>query len=294
MNTLPYTSLILLLAGSLTLLLGISAPTKAHGPLHETIDSYSDSIEEEPESGSLYLHRAELHRMKGDWAAAKRDLARARQLHADPVALELCEAALALDRGEFGEARTVARRVLQIESDQSRAFVLVARAEYGLGNIELAVQALAQAAATSKEPDPGLFLRRSQWCLELIPPDPDGAVTALSEGIERIGPHVSLLLPAIEIDCDMGRFGTALDRVDLLEERLPQPALVSLLRGEILDRSGRSMEALVVYSEGIEHLRGASTNRPLTAAQKDLLRDLEEKLADPATTPRETTTYELD
>ena len=55
----------------------LTLPTKsgfAHEPVSSTIKSFTEIIEQEPDSAQLYLHRAELNRIEEEWQAASSDL----------------------------------------------------------------------------------------------------------------------------------------------------------------------------------------------------------------------------
>ena len=76
----------------------------AHGDLHDQIDAVSKEILTAPESGALYLRRAELRRAHDEWAPALLDYARAEELKADTDIIHLGRGKLFLATGEAKKA----------------------------------------------------------------------------------------------------------------------------------------------------------------------------------------------
>jgi len=70
---------------------------------------------------------------------------------------------------------------------------------------------------------------------------------ALDAGMARLGPIVSLQLPAVELEVALGRTDRALARLDTLLARTANPAWVAR-RGDLLLRAGRSTEARHEYA----------------------------------------------
>ena len=87
-------------------------------------------------------------------------------------------------------------------------------------------------------------------------------VAVLDRGTARLGPLVSLELPAIELELERDAPGQAIERLDRLIEVLPRPARYLFRRGEILRDAGCLNEArtslrraLAVIAEVPEHRR---------------------------------------
>jgi predicted negative regulator of RcsB-dependent stress response len=63
----------------------------------------------------------------------------------------------------------------------------------------------------------------------------------------RLGPIVSLQLPAVDLEAALGHTDRALERLDALLARTENPAWVAR-RGDVLLRAGRSLEARHEYA----------------------------------------------
>ena len=92
----------------------------------------------------------------------------------------------------------------------------------------------------------------------------------LDEGIRRLGPLVTLELPAIELELRAGRYDRALARLEQVSSQSPRKETWLARRGEILELANRAPEALAAYSACLEAVEILPPDRRRTAAMTEL------------------------
>jgi tetratricopeptide (TPR) repeat protein len=115
--------------------------------------------------------------------------------------------------------------------------------------------------------------------------DPAGALAALDAGIARIGPIVSLEIPAAALALDLGRPDDALARIDGLLARSPGNPILLARRGEVLARAGRTAEARAAYETALAVLERRPRHR---RSERATALELEIRTALGAPAPRPT------
>jgi tetratricopeptide (TPR) repeat protein len=218
-------------------------PTLAfgHAETEERIAEVTRKIAASPRDARLFMKRGELQRLMADWPAALADFERAARL-----APELDEVAYARGRALF-EAGFVADavpdldRFLGARPDHADALLLRSRVLGFLGRRLEAVDDLTRAIAVLQPPAPEHYLERAR----LLAADGriDEAVDGLDEGVARLGPLVTLIQPAWELEVAAGRVDRALARLDTLPRALRLSPAWLQRRAELLAQSGRGDDA---------------------------------------------------
>jgi predicted Zn-dependent protease len=83
---------------------------------------------------------------------------------------------------------------------------------------------------------------------------PAAALQALDEAIARLGPLVSLVNAAIEIDMENGNADGALRRIDMMRDAAPRPEPWMARRASVLARAGRTAESQAAWQSLLDHL----------------------------------------
>jgi tetratricopeptide (TPR) repeat protein len=260
--------------GTLVLALCIASPTAGHEPVDESIQALTLAIERAAENPSLYLHRAELHRLHGNREAAATDLASAAELGADAARLGLCRAALDLDLGKPAAALARLDAVIDEQPGSDEPYRLRARARAILGDGDGAIADLNRALALSPSPRPETYLERARLQAE----GGGDAVAGLDEGINRLGPLVSLVLAAAELETECGHHDSALNYLELLETRYGRGPSVLVRRAQILEQAGRRLESLSCYTEALVLVEELPPSRRASPVTVELERKLRQAL----------------
>ncbi|MFN0058762.1 MAG: tetratricopeptide repeat protein [Planctomycetota bacterium] len=230
--------------------LGASA-LRGHGPLHERIANATRRLEQQPRNASLLVERAQLHREHGDRSAATRDLVCALELDKCHVAALVAFAELKLEATDARAAVELAERALRAAPETWSAHWAMARASAQLGELEVAVKHYTATIATMAHPTPDAYLARFHTTRALGPEHRTAALAGLDEGIARMGPLVTLELPAIETELELGRCDAALERLALIEKSARRKEHWQVLRAEILARAGRLEAARAAAAEAL-------------------------------------------
>lgn len=230
-----------------------------HEDLELQIARLTEKIRANPADGALHLHRAELHRLHQDAAAARADYRKARSL--DP---SLARVDLGLGRLELADGRAAAAlkhldAYVEARPDDPSGRLERARAHAALRAWTRAKADYDAALPMLREAAPDVYLERIR-----IVRAADGhaaSMAALDEAVDRFGPVVSLLAEAVEAEVAAERFEEALGRIDRALEVGGRKDRWLLRRGEILERLGRPDEARAAYAVALREIEALPAAR---------------------------------
>ena len=235
-----------------TWLLGVgillSSFAHAHEGLHEQIAAITAKIKRDPKNASLYLQRGELHRIHRDWGRAAADYDRAARLKPDLTIVDVARGKMLFESGRFPRAKFVLDRFLSQQPNHFEALTTRARVLAKLGSTADAIKDFTRAIAQSPEPE--LYLERAETTLR-DEKHIDEALSGLDEGIKRLGPIVTLQLPAIELELRRQNYEGALSRLDLIAAQSERKETWLVRRGEILKLAGRDEEARAAFNAAL-------------------------------------------
>ncbi|HTL53588.1 MAG TPA: tetratricopeptide repeat protein [Planctomycetota bacterium] len=250
----------------------------AHAELEEQIEQATAAIAKDPTNARLRLGRAELYRLHEQFDEAFADLEVAAGLDTTLEEIEFVRAKLYVDLKYRSAARTAFDHYLARVPAAVEAYLARARLFADLQEIPLAIADYSQAIAHSKQPLPEYFIERAR--LELLKGGggPAAAVKGLDEGIAKIGPIVTLELPAKDLDLAAGRYDAALARIDLLMQASDRKETHLEIRGAILEQAGRKEAALTAYREALTSLAKAPEGAQVTSASQALKTRLQQRI----------------
>ncbi|MEO8218977.1 MAG: hypothetical protein ABI718_18025 [Acidobacteriota bacterium] len=247
----------------------------AHEGVHEQIARIDALISLSPADATLFLRRGELERVRRQWEEAERDLAAAEALDPSLVVLSLARGRLELDRGNYSASLQLLTNYLRGEPKDSVALVYRATVYRALRQPAAAASDYARAIELSAQPEPEWYRDLSAALAESA--HPEAALAALDSGIARLGPVVTLELPAIDLDLSMRNVDSALFRIDRLAAQSQRKEVWIVRRADILQAAGRGGEARSAYSEAlrnIQSLPSAQRNRKATVEMERRLQRL--------------------
>jgi tetratricopeptide (TPR) repeat protein len=254
----------------------------AHGELHEQIATVSAEIRQTPDRAELYLKRADLHRLHGDFAEAERDYGKAEQLSPKLAAVDLGRGQLMLVTGRLEEAGRNIDRYLEVEPKNGEAWIIRARIHSRAKENLPAAKAFTTALEFLRRPEPEYYRERASALAAAGPDHLDEAIRGLEEGMKRLGPIITLTLQAIELEAAGGRFDSALKRIDMAIEKAPRKEAWFERRGDLLVQMERPEDAKRAFQDALNAIAALPPRARNTAATQQLETRLRTKVADPA------------
>jgi predicted Zn-dependent protease len=242
----------------------------------EQVDEITVKIEKDPNNAELYLRRGELLVGLKKWDAALVDFERARSLDNELEVVDMVKGRLFLDAGWSRAAEFYLSRYLSFRPDHPDALLLLARclAKQGRGND--AGKIYDRFLVITKNPKPDYYLERADALVSAgMKPE---ALKGLDEGLVRFGPVTSLQKMAIDIELVDNNYTSALSRIQSLIGSSPQKERWLLLRGETLEKVGRTKDAKESYDEGLKNLESRPLNKRRTTYFVNLEKEIREAI----------------
>lgn len=230
----------------------------AHGDLHDQISALTARLEKQTDASTL-VQRGELYRLHGEFDLALADAAAAEKLNSHLPAINLLQGRTYYELAQFHQAKTAFDVFLAVHPDSVEALVLRARASAKLKEFREAAADFTAAIAKSSAPQPDFFLERSHALVAAG--DSEAALAGLNDGLQKLGPIVSLQVAAIKLEEDLKRFDSALLRVRQIASQSPRKEPWLVLAGEISERAGRREEARKAFADALSAIELLSVNR---------------------------------
>jgi tetratricopeptide (TPR) repeat protein len=248
----------------------------AHAGVDELEAETRARLARHPDSPQAHLERAAVLQMERDWDGALAALEDAAARGADPDVVGARKGGVYLEAGFPRMAKIEIDRVLARRPAAYDLLADRARAWLALGNPEAAARDFGEAIAKGTRPTPELVLARRDALAAAG--KPEDALGALDAGMTRVGPVVSLVLPAVDLEVELGRYDAALARLDRLAGNGPPNPLWQARRGDILERAGRPAEARTEWARTLALLDARPPARQGTQLD-DLRRRMQAALA---------------
>jgi len=262
--------------GCALLLALLVAPAHAHGPFHERIAAANDRVARQPGNPDALIARGELYRQHGDHDAAMADFAEAARVAPANDTVDLLRARTLVDAGRSHQALSYLDRYLARHPTSAAAFVERARAHEAVVARQAAANDWQRALDLMPAATPDDYLRRMR--AQLAAGRREAALGGLDEGMARLGPIVSLQLPAIDLELEARRWDQALQRLDRLAAQAARKETYHQRRGEILLKAGRREEARRAFRAGLEAIAALPAGQRATPAMTELEAGLRRQL----------------
>jgi predicted Zn-dependent protease len=229
------------------LLLGVaSMQVRAHGDDQLLIDALTEELAKTPEA-DLYIRRGELFRHHEEWKKAGADFEAAARLEPKLQVVDFFRARLLLESGEPAQARPFIDRYLTNVSTEAEGWFLRGDILGALGQHEAGALEYAEGIRRAPHPRPEHFLRRAKFLAAAPHADPARVLAAIDEGVEKLGPVISLLEYAIAIELERKNYEAALTRIAKAMEHSPRRETWLVRQGDVFLKAGRTAEAVSAY-----------------------------------------------
>jgi predicted Zn-dependent protease len=240
----------------ISLVLLLAAGTAfGHGDLHLQILEITKEIEKAPKDPELFMRRAELHRAHSDWDAAQADYDYAFQLNPKLPTIDLARGRMFLEANWPLSCKTALDRFLAKNPEHSDGLTVRARALVKLNRRLEGAHDYTKAIVRATEGRPELYLERAQALAAEGKQHVDEAIKGLDEGVEKMGPLVTLQLYAMDLETENGRYDAALKRLDGVMAKAPRKETWLERRGNILRQAGKPDEARAAYQAGLDAMK---------------------------------------
>jgi len=250
----------------------------AHGDLHEQILAVTGQIAKDPKNSELYLKRGELHRMHQEWDLAQADYDRAAALNASLAAIDFTRGRMFLEANWPHSAKICLDRFLLKHTNHVEGFIARARTLVKLEKPLDAARDFTTAIRHAPSGRPELYIERAQALASAGDKHYAEALRGLDEGIERLGPLVTIQLHAIDLELKRKQFDAALARLEKIAAQSPRKETWLARRGEILLQAGRREEARAAYEQALKALDTLPPGRRNVPAMNELERRIKAAL----------------
>ena len=254
----------------------LPAVARGHAGVDRLDATSREELAKRPDDPQAHLARARVLQLEGKWDAALEEVEQAAVRGGDPDVLGQARATIYLEAGFPRMAKVEIDRVLARKPEAYGLLFERGRAWLAIGNADAAARDFGEAIAKGPLPSPEQILMQRDALVGLG--RREDALAALDVGIARIGHVVTLEMPAIDLELELGRPDRALVRMDALTKTGPPNPLWLARRGEILAAAGRGADARVEYEKALVLIAQKRQDR-LGKPIEDLKRRLELALA---------------
>ena len=187
-----------------------SSIASAHEGLPHEIAELTERIVDEPSNPDLLLERADLWRIEDDYARARADLRRARELGADPQKTSLLKGRVLLEAGDYLGAKVALDAHLKAQPDSFYGRWYRARVRGVMGDVSGALEDYDQAVKLGGKVD--VFVERGR--LLEAREDWKRAAANYRLALSKLGEHDSARAALWRVEMKRGKFEATALAVD--------------------------------------------------------------------------------
>jgi tetratricopeptide (TPR) repeat protein len=226
-----------------TLTIGLLASAAA-APPDRTADLTAE-IAKAPGNPDLYVRRARIYIERAQHEAALADLEQAAELPGGVVPAAHVHAPLLLRLARAKAALEVIARARAVSPDDFGLRIYEAQGLEALGRRREAADVYAKGISTLDAPQVENYFELARLLTALGDrKSKEAALAVLERGITAIGPVVTLVFPAIDLEVGLGRWDAALAHLEYLAPQMAgRPDLLLERKVKILRSAGRAREA---------------------------------------------------
>lgn len=260
--------------------LALSAAALGHADIDERIAALDEQIAQRPATRKLHVKRGELHRLHRDWASALADYRRAHELTegGDATDIDFYTGRMWREAGKPERALFHLDVFIDKHPTHVDARINRSRVYAELDQPAAAVDDLHISIRQQQPPSPELYLERARLLIGKDMEQHEFALQGLDEGIARLGPIISLVQFAIDVQVDCGNYRDALLRIDSLPEMVRENPSWRGRKADILSAMGKDTEAHLEYQRAVAAIERLPPSRRSTKVMSELEQDLKNKL----------------
>ncbi len=214
-----------------------------HDPERQ-LAALDERIRRHPDDAAGWFERGCLRDELGDTTAALADFRTALRLAPRHAAASLAIACAEQRSGNSVAALLAARKANELGASGTAFDRVLGRILRSLHRHDESAEAFARAVAAVPRPQPSHFLELAD-ARRAAGSSAADVLAALDDGLARLGPVVSLVDAAVEVDVHEGRFERALQRLEALRPFVRRATPLHERRACVLDAAGRTGEAVI-------------------------------------------------
>ena len=251
-------------------------PALGHDDPSTSVSALSQHIQEEPDNPALYVRRGEQYRLAKAWPEALQDFERAAELVDDPVEIDGALGESLLRTGNAEAALEHLDRFIERYPDNNEALEVRGDAYVALSEYADAATDYTKALEQTTRPKPGIYLKltRAYAAEERY----EEALQTVDDGVQKLGPAISLLQEGINLEVQREAYDAALQRINQLPGRLRDTPLWLIRKGDIFRLDGQEKAALESYELAQERYEALPSVRKKLPAAEKISEMLEERL----------------
>jgi tetratricopeptide (TPR) repeat protein len=256
----------------------------SHGDLHDRIDDVSMQLADDKQKPELYLKRGKLYLQDGNFHEALHDFRKSLKL--DPalhvVHYHLGEAYLAMGRSDAAEQHT--RLFLKSLGPEtygglSRGYDLLGKIYQKRNKYLDAAKAYEQSLQNNTQPAPIDYLQAAEAYVKSGQKYQQQAIRLLDQGIDRLGPVVTLQEAAIELEMLSGSYDAALARVETFRSQGISEPNICYRQASIMSTARRFEEAQKYYKKSLTEIENLPAHRQASKSVQKLRLLIEEGMS---------------
>jgi predicted negative regulator of RcsB-dependent stress response len=128
-------------------------------------------------------------------------------------------------------------------------------------------------------PQPDVFLERARELVLAGDEYIQAALDGIDQGIDRLGPLLTLQLYAVELEVQLGHVDLALHRLDTAAEQSQRKERFLVQRGMILESAGQAQEAVDSYQAALAAIHQLPARHRHSKAVAELMEQIKLGLA---------------
>jgi predicted Zn-dependent protease len=219
-----------------------------------------------------------LHRNHQEWDLAQADYDHALALNPSLAVIDFTRGRMFLEANWPRSAKICLDRFLLKHTNHVEGFIARARTLVKLEKPLEAARDFTTAIRYAPAGRPELYIERAQALASAGDKHYAEALRGLDEGIERLGPLVTIQLHAIDLELKRKQFDAALARLEKIAAQSPRKETWLARRGEILLQAGRPEEARAAYEQALKALDSLPPGRRNVPAMSELERRIKAAL----------------
>jgi superkiller protein 3 len=249
-----------------------SPGARAHGDDQLLIEALTEELAKAPDA-DLFLRRGELFRHHQEWSKASADFEAAIRLDPTLTVVDFFRARLLLESGEAAGAMPFINRYIESKPDEAEGWFLRGDVLGALGKHDKGAIDYAEGIRRTPRARPEHFLRRARFLAAAPQASAAKVLAALDEGIERVGPVISLVDYAIALELEQKNYAGALQRIEVAMKHAPRRESWLVRQGDVLVKSGRASEAIASYRAALDAIEDLPPRYRETVPVEKLVRD---------------------